>query len=97
MYAIAIIRYRRPIDDVLLHIDDHRAYLRQLKTDGVLLASGPVDPRSGGVLLLRVPDEGSAEALDRVRDGDPFTQRGIAQYELMPWLPTIGVEDLDRL
>lgn len=97
MYAIAIIRYRRQLDEVLQHINDHRAYLGQLKADGVLLASGPVDPRSGGALLLRVPDEGSAEALDRVRDGDPFTQRGIAQYELMPWLPTIGVEDLDRL
>lgn len=97
MYAIAIVRYRCALDDVLVHIDDHRAYLRSLKDAGTLIASGPVEPRSGGVLLLRVPDEDSAAALDRIRDEDPFSQRGIAQYELMKWMPVIGKEDLDKL
>jgi len=48
-------------------------------------------------LLLRVPDGDVAGALDRVRDGDPFTQKGLAQYELIPWKPMIGKDDLDRL
>jgi len=26
MYALAIIRYRKPIEDVLKHVDAHRAY-----------------------------------------------------------------------
>lgn len=97
MYAIAIIRYRLPLEDVLPHVDEHRAYLRELKAAGTLIASGPVEPRHGGVLLLRLPDEGTARALDAVRDADPFTKRGIAQYELLPWAPVIGKEDLDRL
>lgn len=97
MYAIAILRYRRPLEDVLTVIDAHRAYLAGLKQKGLLLASGPFDPRSGGALLLRVPDEGSAAALDAIRDGDPFIVHGMAQYELLPWSPVIGKEDLDRL
>ncbi len=97
MYAIAILRYRRPLDEVLRLIDAHRAYLGGLKESGVLLASGPFDPRSGGALILRVPDEGSAAALDAIRDGDPFIQQGMAQYELLPWAPTHGKDDLDRL
>lgn len=97
MYAIAIIRYRRPLDEVLRLIDAHRAYLGGLKESGVLLASGPFDPRSGGALILRVPDEGSAAALDAIRDGDPFIQQGMAQYELLPWAPTHGKDGLDRL
>ena len=28
MYAIAILRYRKPLEDVLKHVDSHRAYLR---------------------------------------------------------------------
>jgi uncharacterized protein YciI len=56
MYAIALIRYRRPLDEVLAVLDQHRAYLRGLKEAGTLIASGPMDPRTGGVLLLRVPD-----------------------------------------
>lgn len=96
MYAIAILRYRRPLDEVLTVLDAHRAYLRELQEQGLLLASGPFDPRSGGGLLLRVPDAGAAAALDRIRDADPFIQKGMAQYELLPWLPNIGKEDLDR-
>ena len=97
MYAIAIIRYLRPFEEVSPHVDEHRAYLRSLKADGRLLVSGPMDPRVGGILLLRLPDENVLTELDRIRDGDPFTQRGLAQYELMPWVPVIGKEDLDRV
>jgi uncharacterized protein YciI len=97
MYAIAILRYRRPLDEVLTVTDAHRAYLGELKAKGLLLASGPFEPRAGGVLLLRVPDEGSAAALDAIRDGDPYIQRGMAQYELLPWNPVIGKDDLDKL
>ncbi len=97
MYALAIIRYRKPLEEVLNVIEDHRAYLRGLKDQGLLLASGPFDPRSGGGLLLRVPDEDAAAALDRIREGDPFTRTGCAQYELLPWIPVIGKEGLDSL
>ena len=97
MYAIAILRYRRPLEEVLTVIEEHRAYLRGLRTQGVLLASGPMDPRHGGMLLLRVPDDAVHMALDRIRDEDPFTKHGMAQYELIPWAPTIGQEGLDRL
>jgi len=97
MYAIAVVRYRKPLEEVLKVVEAHRDYLRDLKQKGWLLASGPLDPRVGGVLLLRVPDEQAAIHLDRVRDGDPFVISGTAQYEIWPWLPNIGREDLDRL
>jgi uncharacterized protein YciI len=97
VYAIAVVRYRRTLEEVLPHVDAHRAYLRELKGQGMLLASGPQDPRNGGILLLRVPDENAPATLDRIRDADPFTKASVAQYELMPWIPNIGKEDLDRL
>ena len=97
MYAIALIRYRRPLDEVLMVVDEHRAYLRDIKARGILIASGPFDPRSGGALLLRLPDDDAHKTLDAVRDDDPFTRTGTAQYELLPWLPNIGKDDLDRL
>jgi uncharacterized protein YciI len=96
MYALAIIRYRKPLEEVIVHQDAHRAYLRGLKEKGVLIASGPMNPRFGGMLLLRVPDD-DAKALDAVRDGDPFFESGVAQYELIGWNLVIGKDDLDRL
>ena len=97
MYAIAILRYRQPVEEVLKVQEMHRAYLRQLKADGVLLAAGPQEPRFGGMFLLRVPDDTAHAALDAVRDNDPYYQAGVAQYELIRWNVVIGKEDLDRL
>jgi uncharacterized protein YciI len=97
MYAIAIVRYRRPLEEVIVHQEPHRAYLRQLKADGTLVAAGPQDPRIGGLFLLRVSDATPQADLDKIRDDDPFYQQGVAQYELLPWKPVIGKEDLDRI
>lgn len=97
MYAIAIIRYRRPLDDVLSVLDAHRAYLKTLYDAGTLLVSGPLDPRSGGALLLRVPDDSVWPTLDSIRDNDPYVKNGMAQYELLPWAPSTGLEKLDSL
>jgi uncharacterized protein YciI len=82
---------------VLRHVEEHRAYLRDLRSRGLLVASGPLDPRHGGALLLRVPDDAAQEALDAIRDADPFVRAGAAQYEMWPWAPNIGKDDLDRL
>lgn len=97
MYALAIVRYRKPLEEVLEHLEAHRAYLAGLKERGWLLASGPLDPRNGGALLLRVPDGAVEDSLDEVRDGDPFTRAGVAQYELLPWRPVLGLGALDAL
>jgi uncharacterized protein YciI len=97
MYAIAIVRYRKPLEEVVQHQEAHRAYLRELKAKGTLLASGPFDPRYGGAMLLRLPDEGTDAILAAIRDGDPYHRLGVAQYELLQWVPGIGREDLDRL
>jgi len=97
MYALAIIRYRKPIEEVVKVTDEHRAYCRSLKEKGVLIASGPMDPRTGGAFLLRVSDENALAELDAVRDNDPFFKTQTAQYELIPWNPAIGKEGLDTL
>jgi len=97
MYALAILRYRQPLEEIAKVTDEHRAYMRGLHAQGTLLASGPFDPRTGGALLLRLPDDDVHAALNRVRDGDPFTRTGMAQYELIAWNVLIGKENLDRL
>ena len=97
MYALALIRYRKPLDEVRLHTDAHRAYLNGLKAEGILVASGPLDPRNGGAALFRLPDEGDPWArLDALRDGDPYVKAGVAQYEVLRWNVATGKEDLDK-
>ena len=97
MYALALIRYRRPLEEVVAHQEGHRAFQRKLKEDGILVAAGPHDPRFGGMMLLRVPDEDSAKTLDAIRDADPYYQAGVVQYELLAWNVVIGKDDLDKI
>jgi uncharacterized protein YciI len=98
MYALAIVRYRVSIEEVSESLREaHREYLRGLKKQGLLIASGPFKPHSGGAFLLRVPDANMFEVLDQIRDHDPFTKHKLAQYELLPWDVKTGIEDLDKI
>ncbi|MDR3763394.1 MAG: YciI family protein [Acidobacteriota bacterium] len=97
MYGLVIIRYRLCAEKVEEVRGEHRAYLRGLKEKGTLVASGPMDPMSGGVLLVRVPDDNVQAALTALRDGDPFYQKHVASYEVVAWNVVIGQEGLDKL
>jgi uncharacterized protein YciI len=98
MYVLALIRYRKPVEEVLRHTDAHRAYLGDLKAKGLLVFSGPLDPRFGGAALFKVAEgEDLWQRLDALRDGDPYVKAGVAQYELLPWNVATGREDLDRI
>ena len=97
MHGLVLIRYRLPLEEVVKATEEHREYLRELKAKGILLAAGPFDPRTGGALLVRVPDDSVQESLSAVRDGDPFYSKGVANYELIAWKPVIGNEGLDKL
>lgn len=97
MYALVLIRYRLPLEEVVKVTDEHRAYLRELKAKGILLASGPMDPRVGGALLMRISGDNVQQALTDIRDNDPFFKKNVANYELIPWNVVIGNESLDKL
>jgi uncharacterized protein YciI len=97
MYAMIIVRYRRPLAEIEAVTEAHRAYLRQLQEQGILVASGPLEPRFGGMWLVRVQDENPLAELDALMAGDPFHQQGLANYELLPWKVMQGREGLDKI
>ena len=97
MYALMLVRYRRPLPEIEAITEAHRAYLRWLKEQGLLLAAGPLDPRTGGMFLLRVQDASPLTDMDAVRNGDPFYQAGLATYEPLLWNVVTGRDALDKL
>ena len=97
MYAMILVRYRRPLPEIEAVTEAHRAYLATLKAQGILLASGPLEPRFGAIWLVRVQDENPLADLDVLRDGDPFHKAGLTNYELLPWKVLAGKEALDSL
>lgn len=93
-YAIGIIRYRRPLEEVQEHRAAHRAYISDLHDRGIVVAAGPLDPMFGGAVIFSVPDEGSQATLDALVAADPYVIGGVAQYEVLGWNPIFGEEKL---
>ena len=94
MYALVQLRYLVPIERIDQSLAAHRAYLRQLKAERKLVASGPLEPRTAGVFLVRYQAEAD---LDAIIAGDPFHKEQLAAYSIQRWSPTVGKEDLDRI
>lgn len=63
---------------------EHRAHLETGFRSGILLASGPQQPRTGGVILARAKDKAEIEEfLAR----DPFARAGLAKYRVVEFEP----------
>ncbi len=79
-----IISYEKPLDDVLKVSDAHREYLDGFLRKGILVASGPMVPRTGGVIWFRNVDRGQVEAM--VQD-DPYAKAGVASFRILEFEP----------
>ncbi len=79
MYVI-VIRYLKPLEEIEKHVVAHRAFLEKQYQAGLLLASGPQVPRSGGVILARSLPR---EKLVKLFGEDPFVAQGVAEYQFI--------------
>jgi uncharacterized protein YciI len=82
---IAVTTYTSPLPADDPAIRPHWAYLDECYRLGLLVASGPQHPRTGGILVLRGTDRARAEA---VLDGDPLIAAGRATYRLLAFTAT---------
>jgi uncharacterized protein YciI len=94
MYAYVVLRYLVPIERIEASLDRHRRYCAELHRRRKLLASGPLMPRTGGALLLRVSDDAE---LSTLLAEDPFVTEGLVEHTIHRWAPAIGLEGLDAL
>lgn len=74
------------------HLAAHRAWVEQLRAQGVAISSGYlVDgegrPGGGGLLLLEAADYAGAEALIQL---DPMLRSGGVDWQLSQWCPAVG-------
>lgn len=82
---IVTLTYIRPIEEIEAKTAEHRAWLDQHVASGLLIAAGPMVPRTGGVFLAR---GGGAKAdLAAVLKDDPFQVHGLADYVITEFAP----------
>lgn len=82
-FVVEII-YSRPLDEVLTHTEQHRAYLQTGYERGLLLLSGPQEPRLGGILVMRAESPGVVSEFCRL---DPYALAGVANHRIIEFLP----------
>lgn len=71
--------YVKPLSEVDRHLEAHRAFLAAQYANGTFIASGPKEPRTGGVILAQAA---SHEALMAALSLDAFRVYDIAEYAI---------------
>ena len=78
------ITYTFPFELVAPFLQEHRAFLQTGYDRGMLLLSGPMNPRTGGVVIAR------AAAIEEVQSffaQDPYRLRGVAEHRIVEFEP----------
>ncbi len=82
--------YKAPAEQVAEVRPAHREYLREHGySGGLILFSGPKVPADGGLEVARAE---SREQIDEFIANDPFNVRGVAEYRVIEFDPTLRQE-----
>lgn len=86
---IAILTYKKPLEEVDRFLQAHREYLAEHYAAGDFIASGPQNPRIGGVIMMKADNRA---AIDTIISQDPFNINDIADYHIIEFTPTMFCE-----
>ena len=87
---IAILTYKKPLNEVDRFLASHREYLAKHYAAVDFSASGPQDPRVGGLIMMKAD---SREAVDNIIVEDSFHINDIADYQIVEVTPTMFVAE----
>lgn len=81
---IVLISYKKPLDVIDQYLVPHRSYLDKCYQQNLLIASGPRNPRTGGVLISQLDDRHKLESFLKQ---DPFYIHNVADFEIIEFTP----------
>ncbi|MFJ2991372.1 YciI family protein [Pandoraea sp. NPDC087047] len=84
MYIVEL-TYLQPLSAIDAQLEAHRAFLTAHYERGIFIASGPKQPRDGGVFL--VSGKISRDELDALIEQDPFRIHKLADYRVTVFDP----------
>jgi uncharacterized protein YciI len=93
MFVIKI-SYKVPLLEVENYLNAHRKFLDFYYNEGLFIASGPMKPRTGGIIIAATRNR---EFLESALEQDPFRLADIADYELIEFTPVKHCEALKEL
>jgi uncharacterized protein YciI len=94
MFVVSL-TYQKPMEEVENLIAAHRDFLDRNYELGIFLASGPKNPRVGGVILAS--SKVSREQLEEILSEDPFHVHALARYEVTEFTPSKFAQPLEGI
>ncbi|MFF6994670.1 YciI family protein [Streptomyces sp. NPDC008313] len=85
--------YTVPLEEVDALLEAHVAWLDEQYAAGVFLASGRIEPRTGGVILAAGADRARIE---EITGRDPFAVAGACTYRITEFVATKTAPALER-
>lgn len=86
--------YLVPLQEVDKYLSAHREFLDYHYKQGLLVASGPMKPRNGGIIIVNSKNRPEVEELFKK---DPFYLAEIADYDFIEFTPIKHCEALREL
>lgn len=91
---IVSLTHIKPLEEVEKHLEAHVEYLKKQYAANSFIASGRKVPRTGGVILSKLEDR---DTLEKILEEDPFKIHGIADYEIIEFIPTMMEKGYENL
>lgn len=85
--------YKVSLYEVDRYLIDHREFLEIGYQKNYFIASGPKNPRTGGIILSQLKDRVQLESF--LKD-DPFFIHGIAEYDITEFSPVKFHSDFEK-
>lgn len=82
---LVILTYKKPIEEIELFLSEHILFLDKHYESKKFIFSGRRNPRVGGIILVNT--ETKEEVISIIQE-DPFNQNGLADYEIIEFIPT---------
>ena len=82
---LVLLTYIKPLEEVEKLLDEHVQFLDKYYSQEKFIFSGRRNPRTGGVILMKVDSEAEAR---QIINEDPFHQHKIAEYDVIEFMAT---------
>ena len=83
-YFVVMLKYLVPMEKINEVVGRHREFLDQGYERGWFLASGPQNPKVGGLIIARAPSQAD---LEKFLANDPFQKESIASATMTEFEP----------
>lgn len=93
MFIIQL-QYKVPLDEVEQYVQAHRDFLDNYYQKGLLVASGPLKPRTGGIIIAAINNRAELEA---IFEQDPYRLADVADYQFIEFTPAKHCEALREM